>query len=123
MGFGNPVAERRALEMTYEDTAVISREKDLLDGDLTMTEPEPIYSGVPCALSRDRGGADSSGQRTPQNEIDYDATLFLAPELDVQPGDQVEVSRFGRAYVYAVVGRPAVYATHQEARLKGSGLV
>lgn len=120
MGFGNPAAERAAIEGTYEDTAVISRMEAVLDGDLTRPRPTAVYTGVACALSRD--GADGSGQRAPQNEIDYDATLFLAPELDVQPGDRVEVSRFGRTYAYAVEGRPAVYATHQEARLKERGL-
>lgn len=120
MGFGNPAAERAALEATYEDSATILRIQDVQDGSLTGQEEMSVYQAVSCALSR--GASDSSGQTAMQNNIDYDAVLFLAPELDVRPGDRVEVTRFGAMYSFAVEGRPAVYATHQEARLKERGL-
>lgn len=120
MGFGNPAAERVALEATYEDSATILRAQDAQDGSLTRQEETPVYQAVSCGLSR--GGSDSSGQTAMQNNIDYDATLFLAPELDIRPGDRVEVTRFGVMYSFAVEGRPPVYATHQEVRLKERGL-
>ena len=61
--------------------------------------------------------------------MDYDAAIFAAPELQVLPGDSVSLRRFGRdnpssqqILHFAVVGRPAVYATHQEIRVKDGDL-
>ncbi|SBV94338.1 conserved hypothetical protein [uncultured Eubacteriales bacterium] len=120
MGFGNPSIERAAIEATYEDKAAVLRVQDVQDGSLTRQEETTVYQAVSCGLSR--GGGDSSGQTAMQNNIDYDATLFLAPELDIRPGDRVEVTRFGVMHSFSVEGRTAVYATHQEARLKERGL-
>lgn len=105
--FGNPAAERAAIEMTYEDTATISRtETTTGSNNITKTVPVVKYS-----------------------EIDYDAVLFAAPDLLVLPGDSVSLKRFGRmdptsqrVLTFQVVGRPAVYATHQEIRVKDGDL-
>ncbi len=118
--FGNPAAERAAIEHTYEDTATISRPRPVTENNITRMEPAPLYEGIPCALSYT--GGDGSGQTRAQNNIDWDAVLFAAPELDVQPGDGVEVRRFGRLLRFAVAGRPAVYATHQEIKVKDGDL-
>lgn len=120
MGFGNTAAERAALEATYEDTANVSRAQNVKVGALTRTSDVPVYTALPCGL--DQSGADGSGQTGAQNNIDYDATLFLAPEADLQPGDRVEVLRLGRTLRFTVEGRPAVFATHQEVRLKDRDL-
>lgn len=113
-------AERAALELTYEDRADILRVRTVRFGSLTRQETGLVYAAVKCGLSR--GGGDSSGQTVMQNNIDYDATLFLAPELDIQPGDRVEVTRFRFVCSFTVESRPAVYVTHQEVRLKELGL-
>lgn len=50
--FGNPYAERKALEATYEDTAVISRPQPVKGPDgFTRPQPQPVYTGIICALS------------------------------------------------------------------------
>jgi hypothetical protein len=120
MRIGNAAAERAALEATYEDNATILRVQDVQDGSLTRQEEQPVYSTVKCGLSR--GGSDSSGQTAMQHIIDFDATLFLAPEWNILPGDRVDVTRLGAVYSFMVEGRPTVYPTHQEVRLKERGL-
>ena len=78
--FGNPAAERAAIEMTYEDTATISRtETTTGSNNITKTVPVVKYSEIICALSY--SGSDKSQQTDAQNEIDYDAVLFAAPDL------------------------------------------
>lgn len=119
MSFGNPEAERAALESTYEDTATVLRMEDGLVGAIDRPVLKTLCENVPCALSR---SGNRSKQTTAQQDIEYDGVLFLAPEWDVQPGDTVEVKRFGGAYRFEAVGRPAVYATHQEVFLKERGL-
>lgn len=54
---------------------------------------------------------------------------FAAPDLLVLPGDSISLKRFGREdpnsrrlLAFQVVGRPAVYATHQEIKVKDGDL-
>lgn len=126
--FGNPAAERAAIEMTYEDTATISRTEPVTGANsITKAVPAVKYSEIICALSYT--GGDKSQQTDAQNEVDYDAVVFAAPELLVLPGDSISLKRFGRqdpnsqrVLTFQVVGRPAVYATHQEIRVKDGDL-
>ena len=118
--FGNPAAERAAIEMTYEDTATISRTEPVTGANhITKAVPVVKYSEIICALSY--SGSDKSQQT--------DAVLFASPDLLVLPGDRVSLKRFGRMdptsqrlLTFEVVGRPDVYATHQEIRVKDGDL-
>ncbi len=126
--FGNPGAERAAIELTYEDTATITRTTQQTGANkITKSVPGVIYSEIICALSY--SGSDKSRQTKAQNEVDYDAVIFAAPDLLVLPGDTVALKRFGREdptskrlLSFEVVGRPAVYQTHQEIRVKDGDL-
>lgn len=126
--FGNPGAERAAIEMTYEDTATFSRTTPQTGANkITKSVPAVIYDEIICALSY--SGSDKSEQTKAQNEVDYDAVIFAAPELLILPGDSVVLKRFGRddpssrrLLAFDVVGRPAVYATHQEIKVKDGDL-
>ncbi len=126
--FGNPSAERTAIETTYEDTATIYRTAPQTGTDgLTKAATAAVYQGIICGLSR--SSEDGSGQTKAQNNVDYDAVIFAAPELQVLPGDRVSLQRFGldnpgsqQILHFAVVGRPAVYATHQEIQVKDGDL-
>ena len=111
---------RRLLEKLYEDEMSIFRVKyEKVDG-LTQKESVCIGEKIICGLSF--GGEGKSAQSSNAHSIDYDVTVFAAPELDVQPGDILEVSRCGRAFVYDVVGFPQLYPDHQEIHGKGRGL-
>lgn len=126
--FGNPAAERAAIEMTYEDTASVSRTEPVTGANnITKAVPVVKYSEIICALSYT--GSDKSNQTKAQNEVEYDAVIFAAPDLLVLPGDSVTLKRFGRddtasqlLLTFEVVGRPAVYATHQEIKVKDGDL-
>ena len=121
--FGNPYAERMALEATYEDTAVIFRPEAVKGPDgFTRPQDRPVYTGVICALS---AVSDNSSQTDAQQNLRYDCKLFVQPDKEICPGDTVTVSRFGRFQVpspsvqtFEVVGEPLLYATHREVLLK-----
>ena len=90
--FGNPAAERAAIEMTYEDTATISRTEPATGANhITRAVPAVKYSEIICALSY--SGSDKSQQTNSR-----------------------------RLLAFQVVGRPAVYATHQEIKVKDGDL-
>lgn len=128
MAFGNASAERAAIEKTYEDTATVSRTTPQRGQNaITTSDPSVIYTGIVCALSYT--GSDSSGQTDAQNSVDFDAVIFAGPDLQILPGDKIALKRFGRDnpssqidLEFAVVGRPAVYATHQEIKVKDGDL-
>ncbi|WP_154666503.1 hypothetical protein [Anaeromassilibacillus senegalensis] len=114
--------------MTYEDTASVSRTEPVTGANnITKTALVVKYSEIICALSYT--GSDKSNQTKAQNEVEYDAVIFAAPDLLVLPGDSVILKRFGRddpssqlLLMFEVVGRPAMYATHQEIRVKDGDL-
>lgn len=125
--FGNPAAERAAIEMTYEDTATVSRTTLQKINNISKHVPEDIYTDSICALVY--SGSDKSQQMQAQNKIDYDAIIFFPLSLSILPGDKIALKRFGRdnpdstiIYNFEVVGRPNVYATHQEVRVKDGDL-
>jgi len=62
--FGNPAAERAAIEMTYEDTATIGRTEPATGANhITRAAPAVKYSEIICALSY--SGSDKSQRARP----------------------------------------------------------
>ena len=125
--FGDPAAERAAIEATYEDIATVKDMRPQTGPDKVthMVEIE-VYTDVACALS---AKTDRSDQTDAQHTIEYDMVLFAAPYLAIKAGQTVMVRRFGRddpgsllVHAFEVVGRPIVYATHQEVALKARDL-
>ena len=52
MAFGNASAERAAIELTYEDTATVSRTTSQRGkNNISASSPSVIYDGIICALS------------------------------------------------------------------------
>ena len=121
--FGNPYAERMALEATYEDTATVTRDKAERGPDgLARVTPVDIYDAIICALSKK---SDSSAQTDAQQNIRRDMTLYTSPDKDIKAGDTVVVTRYGRLFpasdrihTFEVVGVPVWYPTHIEVALK-----
>lgn len=128
MAFGSPAAERAAIESTYEDTATVYRTAPKRGANgLSASVPDVVYSGIICALSY--SGTNSSMQTNAQQNIDHDAVVFAGPDLKALPGDTIVVKRFGRddpsstqEVTFEVIGRPSVYATHQEIKVKDGDL-
>lgn len=126
MGFGNPLAERTAIEMTYEDTCTIVRMIPLTVNNISKSQETTVVSNAICALSQ--RSLKPTNQTDAQNEIDYDIKLFIAPDTIVEAGDMITVKRFGRdnpassiMLTFESASRPMIYPTHQEVMLKERG--
>lgn len=111
---------RRQVERLYEDRAAISRLVDLGKDPVTkeqMTERQTICEDQPCKLSQT--GLARNGQTEAQNDLQYDAKLFIAPEIEIKQGDLIAVTRAstGRVEKYTA-GEPfPPYKSHQEVSL------
>jgi len=107
---------RRVIERMYEDTITISRLVDF-GKDPVSREPieghQQICADQPCKLSQTVLARNV--QTEAQNDIRYNAKLFIAPELELKQGDLIAITRkaTGREEKY-VAGQPFVYSSHQE---------
>ncbi|GIQ70758.1 ABC transporter ATP-binding protein [Xylanibacillus composti] len=112
---------RRQIERMYEDRATISRQKPDESSVETKLISVTIYENEPCKLSQT--SLARNGQTEAQNDIRYDAKLFIAPELEIKQGDEIAVTRAatGRVETYTA-GEPfPPYSSHQEINLKAEG--
>lgn len=111
---------RRQIERMYEDKATISRyvnKKDPITKE-TKQEPEILHEDKPCKLSQT--SLPRNGQTEAQNDLRYDAKLFIAPELEIKQGDLIAVTRkaTGQVETYSA-GEPfPPYSSHQEVYLE-----
>lgn len=115
---------RKAIERLYSDRATISRHIEIqkASGETVLApDPVPVYTDQPCYLSQT--GLAKNGQTEAQNDIQYESKLFIAPELIIQQGDIVAVTRSNTARIWVyTAGEPfPPYSTHQEVSLQREG--
>lgn len=110
---------RVAIERMYEDKVTISRYGNYKDPVTkeTKQKSQSVYTDEPCMLSQT--GLARNGQTEAQNDLQYDAKLFISPELIITQGDLIAVTRAatGRIDKY-IAGEPfPPYQSHQEINL------
>jgi hypothetical protein len=77
----------------------------------TKLVPVPFVTDQPCRISQKALG--QNGQTEAQNDIVYETKLFIAPEVEIEQGDMLEVTR-GEVTRKYTAGEPFPYSTHQE---------
>ncbi|RXZ77253.1 ABC transporter ATP-binding protein [Paenibacillaceae bacterium] len=115
--------QRRAIEKLYEDKVTISRHENAKDPVKKVTKQTlvKIHEDQPCKLSQT--GLPRNGQTEAQNDVKYDAKLFIAPEIEIKQGDVLEVTRkaTGRIETYTAAAPFPPYSSHQEISLNKKG--
>lgn len=96
------MTEADILAMTYDDICIVYRpgKVTLSSGESVFKkglEGQVVYKDIPCALSSPSGGKPAKGQTVVRVDTDY--LLFVRPEVDIQPGDTVVVTRLGKQTV------------------------
>ncbi|WP_438491025.1 ABC transporter ATP-binding protein [Paenibacillus sp. IHBB 3054] len=116
--FGNIPAERAAIESTYEGLCTVSEMKDVKDPvtGKTRQQPVPVLVDEPCALSQT--SLPAATQTVTVNQVNYDAKLFISPDVFIKPGSRIKVLQNGMAFEGEQAGKAFRYATHQEIKLK-----
>lgn len=111
----------RAIERMYTDRATIRRyvETTASSGETKLSEePEPIYVDQPCRISQMMLGKNAQSEA--QNVTLYEMKLFIAPEIVIKQGDEIDVTR-GSVVYHCQAGEPFSYSTHQEVSLQRRG--
>lgn len=93
------MTEADILAMTYGDTCTVyrARKERLPSGESVFrkgTQGDRVYEAIPCALSSPSGGKLRQSPGTAA--VDTDFLLFVRPEVDIQPGDTLVVTRLGK---------------------------
>lgn len=108
------MTEADVLALTYDHTCTVKRPvEQIADGwdDFKLTA---VYEALPCAVSF--SGLPTGGHTDTVQHIDYVATLFVRPEVDLQAGDRIVADVYGQSYVF-LANEPARYVSHQEVPL------
>lgn len=118
MQFGMVAAERAALESTYEGLCTVSEMKDVKDpvSGKTRQEPVVVFADEPCGLSQST--LPSATQTVTSDKVEYDAKLFISPDVTIKPGSRITVQQNGMEFKGEQAGKAFRYATHQEIKLK-----
>ncbi|MBH0330124.1 hypothetical protein ABH14_10010 [Brevibacillus brevis] len=118
MPFGNPELERMAIESTYDGICTVTEFQQVKDPVTKVTKQKQVVvlKDRPCALSQVTLASARSGDTN--NEIDYDAKLFISPDITIKAGSRIRVVQDGMDYEFEETGEPFRYPTHQEIKLK-----
>lgn len=112
------VSVRKAIESLYTGLCDIINQQEVTDattGQTSFTEAVAVKQ-QPCRLSYSVITAATEGDSTAT--VRQIIKLFIAPEIEVQPGARVAVTQNGRTTEYKAAGQPAVHSNHQEIILR-----
>lgn len=114
------MTEADILASTYTDTCTVYRPYKVVQpsGESVFKkglEGQAVYEGILCALSSPAGGKLNQGRATAS--VDTDFSLFVRPEVDIQPGDTVVAVRLGKRFVCGA-GLPERHPSHNNVPLK-----
>lgn len=121
MTFGNVALERAVIEATYEGRCTVTEFQQVKDPNTKVTKQKEVVvlHDQLCALSQVTLSAAQSNDTA--NRIDYDAKLFLSPDVTVKAGSRIRILQDGMDYEFESAGDPFRYPTHQEIKLKRVG--
>ena len=104
---------RKAIESLYDGRCtIIEHQKVKKENMSTGFQDVVVLEGEPCRLSFKTVTDASSGETA--SAITQSVTVFLSPEIQVNPGSKLTITQNGVTTEYKSSGKPAVYSTHQE---------
>lgn len=107
--------EADIIATTYYHRARVLRPAFTDDGSVFNTyENKEVYKDLACAVSF--SGGSTQGESDTVQAVNYVATLFARPEVDIQAGDIVEADVYGTGYSF-IAGQGVIYPSHIEVPL------
>jgi hypothetical protein len=115
---------RVAVESLYDCTCVIRAYEKFKDPTTKETKtginPIPKYENKSCRVSKQ--SLPKNNQTDTINKVGYELKLFIAPELDINQGDEIEVTnKVLNITTKYKAGEGFHYNSHQEVILSKDG--
>lgn len=111
---------RNAIEMLYTDTCTVFEYRDVENPVTCITSKQLVgvdgLVDVPCRLSTSRMNKTAADGVAPS--ISQTMKLILAPEININAGSRIVITRNGVTTAYRRSGEPARYTNHQEIMLE-----
>jgi hypothetical protein len=102
---------KKALELLYQHKVDILVKKPVKEGSITKQKLVPLYSDIACRVSlKGQKGTDRGMAAT----TEYDAKLYLSPDLKVPQGAEFTVTGISGEVTEYIGGKPFKYSSHQE---------
>ncbi|NFC76750.1 hypothetical protein EXM99_08320 [Clostridium botulinum] len=107
---------RKAIESLYDCTCNIYGYEKYKDPATKETKtginPIPKYENQSCKVSKQ--SLSKNNQTDTTNNINYELKLFIAPEVEIKQGDEIEVTNALDVKAKYKAGEGFFYYTHQE---------
>lgn len=102
------------LSLLWIGRATIYEYQDVTDPITNQTTQKevPILTDEPCRLSYNKEQSTNINSGTAV--VSQSITLFIRPDLKINPGSVIEITQHGITQKYKGSGEPAVYCNHQE---------
>lgn len=109
---------RKAIESSYKGLCDILEKRKVKDEvtKATVLIDIAVLSNQPCKLSYSSSG--TANQTDAISNIEQTIKVFIAPEINIDPGSKLRITQNGITTDYISSGVPAVYETHQEVSLE-----
>lgn len=108
---------RKHIEKLYLDTCTVIEYREVEDPITHITDMQEVvvYENVPCKLSHQTEKQTGEGVA---GSLFLSSYIILAPDLKINPGSKIEVTRNGETTAYKNSGEPAKHINHQKIMLE-----
>ena len=105
---------KNPLAKLWTGKATIYEYQDVTDPTTYQTTQKEVavVENEPCRLSYNR--EQSTNIQSGAAVVSQSITLFIRPDLVINPGSVIEITQHGVTEKYKGSGKPAVYCNHQE---------
>ena len=105
---------RKAVESLYDAKCTVIEYKNVTNEVTKQTKKQEVSEIIdqPCKLSF--SSLKNSSQTDAGNEVKQVIKVFIAPELEINPGSKLVITNKGRTTDFKNSGKPAIFNTHQE---------
>ena len=113
----NPIPQSDILKQLWIGSATIYEYQPVTDPNTFQTTNElvPVVTNEPCRLSYST--LPTTDIETGLAEVRQETTLFIRPDIVINPGSVIEITQHGRTNKYKQTAEPAVYTNHQEIKV------
>lgn len=113
----NPIPQSDILKRLWIGSATIYEYQPVTDPNTFQTTNElvPVVTNEPCRLSYST--LPTTDIETGLAEVRQETTLFIRPDIVINPGSVIEITQHGRTNKYKQTAEPAVYTNHQEIKV------